>query len=352
MKKRILGLIMAMTMVVSIAGCGSGGSSGDSDLAAAETEAPAAEETEDADSGSETADSGEAELMKAEDIVVCFVNKGQNAWLEQQSVGVEDACSDLGMEKPTIVYPDSQENAEAQVQAIEDFMALGANVIIIDPISADVVRQALQSAKDQGIVVIDVDTVGGLNDLTHASIGLDEYTASYNGAEYFSKNYLAEGDGVIIVAGAQGDPGGENRLKGMTEACEANGITVLGYQNTDWSVAKATSVVEDMIISYGDDIKGVLVPSDDLGIGALTALEQAGMSDVKMMGYGGFQVALDAIADGRMSMTVGMHPYQDGYQAVEVAVNILTKGEYPAEQFIDVGTDLITTENYTEFEGF
>lgn len=351
MKKKIFGLVLAVTMVFSMIGCGSGSEP----EAVNEPETEETKEATDTDGGTEKTEVGEtanAELMKAEDIVVCFANKGQNAWLEQQSIGVQEACSALGLAEPTIVYPDSQSNAEAQVQAIEDFVALDANVIIIDPISADVVRQALQNAKDQGIIVIDVNTVGGLNDLTYASIGLDEYNASYSGAEKFCKDYLGGEGGVIILAGAQGDPGGENRLKGMTEACEANGVEVLGYQYTDWSVEKATSTTEDLIISYGDDIKGVLVPSDDMGLGAITALEQAGMKNVKMMGYGGFQIALDAIGEGKMSMTVGMHPYLGGYQAVETAVNILTKGEYPKEQFIDVGTDLITTENYTEFKGF
>ncbi|MGI6012610.1 MAG: sugar ABC transporter substrate-binding protein [Ruminococcus sp.] len=353
MKKKVISALLAVTMVAVMMGCGgnseTGGGSESGESAAAESDAGAeteSQEKEEAETGAE------GETMAAEDIVVGFANKGQNAWLEQQSVGIQDACKDLGLPEPTIVYADSQENAESQVQAIEDFMSLGANVIIIDPISADVVKQALQNAKDQGVVVIDVDTIGGLDDVTHCSIGLDEYTASYNGAEKFCQDYLEEGDGVVIIAGSQGDPAAENRLKGMKEACEANGIKVLGSQYTDWSVAMATTVMEDLIVSKGDEIDGVLVPSDDLGIGAITALEQAGMTDVKMMGYGGFQIALDAIDEGQMSMTVGMHPYDNGYQAVETAVNILTKGEYPEEHFIDVGTDLITTENYTEFEGF
>lgn len=350
MKKRLLGLLVGMAMVVSMIGCGGGDAAESKEASgteAADSEEDAAKDDAEADSGAD------GTLMKAEDIVVCFANKGQNAWLEQQSIGVKEACKDLGLPDPTVVYADSQENAESQVQAIEDFMSLGANVIIIDPISSDVVKQALQNAKDEGVVVIDVDSVGGLNDVTNCSIGLDEYTASYEGAEKFCQDYLEKGDGVIIIAGNQGDTNGENRLKGMTEACEANGIEVLGSQYTDWTAAKTTAAMEDFITSKGDEIKGVLVPSDDMGLGAITALEQAGMIDnVKMMGYGVFQVALDAIADGKMSMTVGMHPYDCGYQAVENAVNILTKGEEPKEHFIDVGTDLITTENYQEFKGF
>ena len=50
--------------------------------------------------------------------------------------------------------------------------------------------------KDEGVVVIDVDSVGGLNDVTDCSIGLDEYTASYEGAEKFCQDYLEKGTGL------------------------------------------------------------------------------------------------------------------------------------------------------------
>jgi ABC-type sugar transport system substrate-binding protein len=70
------------------------------------------------------------------------------------------------------------------------------------------------------------------------------------------------------------------------------------------------------------------------------------------MGYGGFQIALDAIRDGKMEMTIGMHPYLCGYRAVEIAKDILLGNKYPPQRFIDVGTELIDRTNYTQFKGF
>jgi ABC-type sugar transport system substrate-binding protein len=285
------------------------------------------------------------------EIVVCYAIKGQNAWLEELGRGTQDACKEFGIPAPTIVYADSQINAESQVTAIEDFMALGANVIIIDPISPPVVRQALQNARNQGVITIDTDTVGELDDVTHASIGLDEYNASLQGASKFLTS-LNKGDGVVIITGTQGDNNGENRLRGMTKAIEDAGMARLGYQYTDWSPPQATAAMEDFITRFGDRIKGVMVSSDDLGLGALAALEQAGMSRVKIMGYGGFQIAFDAIRDGKMEMTIGMHPYMCGYRAVEIAKDILLNNSYPPQRFIDVGTDLIDRTNYTRFKGF
>lgn len=353
MKRKILGMAMALAMTASLIGCGSGGDDAQTETPDTTTEKVTEETTEPESTEDSNNEGGAVESKDPADIVVAYAIKGQNAWLEQQAVGCQAACEELGLPSPTIVYAESQQDAESQVKAIEDFMALGADIIIIDPISATVARQALTNAKEQGVVVIDTDTVGELTDLTYASVGLDEYTASYEGATEFATSYLEEGDGVVIIAGEQGDANAENRLKGMTEACEANGIAVLGHQYTDWTPAKTTDAMEDFITNYGDEMKGVLVPSDDMAMGAITALEQANKIDqVKIMGYGGFQVAIDAIENGTMSMTVGMHPYMCGYEAVKIGYDIIVNDKYPAEQFIDVGTDLITTENYTEFDGF
>jgi ribose transport system substrate-binding protein len=285
-------------------------------------------------------------------IVVCYAIKGQNAWLEEQGKGAQDACREFGIPAPTIIYADSQVNAESQVRAIEDFMSLGANVIIIDPISAPVVKQALQNAKNQGVITIDTDTVGDLDEVTYASVGLDEYNASLQGTQKFVRS-LNKGDGVVIITGTQGDNNAENRLGGMTKGLEDAGMVRLGYQYTDWTPAQTTSAMEDFITRFGDRLNGVMVSSDDMGMGAITALEQARMIDkVKIMGYGGFQIALDAIRDGKMEMTIGMHPYMCGYRAVEIAKDILLNNKYPPQRFIDVGTDLVDKTNYTTFKGF
>ena len=71
-----------------------------------------------------------------------------------------------------------------------------------------------------------------------------------------------------------------------------------------------------------------------------------------MAGYGGFQIAVDAIKEGSMYMTVGMNPYQGGDQSVEIINDILTKDQYPEEEFIDVGAEMVTADNVDSWEGF
>ena len=341
--KKLLAILLALLMVLTVAGC-------------AKEEAPAddaadAPADDAADASADDAADGEFTAKDPSEIKICYTIKGKNAWLEQQGLGCIEACEELGIPEPTIVYNEDQTDAAAQSQAIEDMIALEPDAIIIDPTQPPVIAAALQSAVDAGIIVIETDTVGDL-DMVTASIGLDEYTAAYTQAETLCAA-LNEGDAVVIVAGAQGDNNSENRLAGQQDACADAGIEVLDYQYTDWSADKSAAVMEDMITRFSGEFQGVLTPSDDMTVACINALDQAGIiDDVLVAGYGGFQIAVDAINEGTMYMTVGMRPYMCGYEAVQVVYNILVNNEYPAETWIDVGAEMVTAENVGSWNGF
>lgn len=284
-------------------------------------------------------------------IKICYSIKGQNAWLEEQARGCKEACTKLGLPEPTIVFNKDQSDAASQAQAIQDMVALNPDIIIVDPTSATVLSKTLQEAADSGIIIMETDTCGGL-DMVTASIGLDEYSAAYEQAKLLC-GQLTKGDSVVIVAGEQGDANSESRLSGQKAACEDAGIKVLASQYTNWSAEQASSAMEDLITRFSGEFKAVLTPSDDMALGCITALQQAGIIDkVLVAGYGGFQIAIDEITKGTMFMTVGMKPYQCGYQAVQIGYDILVNNKYPAEKFINVGADMITAENASSWQGF
>ena len=284
-------------------------------------------------------------------IVICYSIKGQNAWLEEQGRGAIEACEALGIPKPTVVYLQNRSDAASQARDIEDMIALNPDAIIVDPTSATVLSTVLRNAADSGIIIIETDTVGDL-DMVVASIGLDEYKAAYEQGKTLCAE-LKKGDAVVIIAGQQGDNNSEGRLKGQQDACAEAGVRVLAHQYTNWTADEAAAAMEDLITRFSGEFKGVLTPSDDMTVAAINALEQAGIiDDVLVAGYGGFQIAVDAIKAGKMFMTVGMKPYQCGYQAVEIIFDILVNNKYPEEKWVNVGADMITKENVSSWKGF
>ena len=346
--KKAIALVMTSAMALTVIGCGESSDSGSSSNSGSASEAQSASS---ADSSSGSAASSSFTAKDSSEIKICYSIKGKNAWLEQQATGCIDACEELGIPEPTIVYNEDQGDAASQSQAIEDMVALGPDAIIIDPTQATVVASALQNAADSGIIIIETDTVGDL-DMVTASIGLDEYNAAYEQATTLCEA-LEDGDKVVIIAGTQGDNNAENRLQGQKDACADAGIEVLDAQYTNFSADEAANVMEDMVTRFNGEFQGVLTPSDDMTVACINALDQAGIiDDVLVAGYGGFQIAVDAIEAGTMYMTVGMRPYQCGYQAVQVINNILTKNEYPEDTWIDVGAEMVTADNVNSWEGF
>ncbi len=346
--KKAIAWILTSAMALTVIGCGESSESGNSSRSGSTSKAQTASSGS-GNSGSEASTSFTAK--DPSEIKICYSIKGKNAWLEQLAIGCMDACEELGIPEPTIVYNEDPSDAASQSQAIEDMVALGPDAIIIDPTQATVIASALKNAADSGIIIIETDTVGDL-DMVTASIGLDEYHAAYEQAATLCEA-LEDGDKVVIVAGTQGDNNAENRLQGQKDACADAGIEILDAQYTDFSADKAASVMEDMITRFNGEFQGVLTPSDDMTVACINALQQADIiDDVLVAGYGGFQIAADAIEAGTMYMTVGMRPYQCGYQAVQVIHNILTKNEYPKETWIDVGAEMVTADNVDSWEGF
>ncbi|MGI6175708.1 MAG: sugar ABC transporter substrate-binding protein [Christensenellales bacterium] len=332
--RKTLAILLALVMILAFVGCSSSDSSKDS-----------------ANNSKDTDNSGEFTAKAPSEIVVCYSIKGQNSWLEEQGRGAIEACEKLGIPKPTIVYNQDQADAASQSRAIEDMVALDPDVIIVDPTSATVLSTVLQNAADSGIIIIETDTCGDL-DMVTASVGLDEYEAAYEQGKTLCAE-LSAGDAVVIIAGQQGDNNAESRLKGQQDACKDAGIEVLDHRYTNWSADESAAAMEDLITRFSGEFQGVLTPSDDMTCACITALEQAGIiDDVLVAGYGGFQIAVDAINAGTMFLTVGMKPYQCGYQAVEITHDILVNNKYPAEKWVNVGADIITKDNVSTWKGF
>src|SRR5690606_21785204 len=82
-------------------------------------------------------------------------------------------------------------------------------------------------------------------------------------------------------------------------------IRILAEQTAEWDRAKAMSLMENWIQSYGSRIDAVFAQNDEMGMGALQALEQAGLKDqVLVVSIDAIQDALQAVKQGRLDATV------------------------------------------------
>ncbi|WP_234988084.1 sugar ABC transporter substrate-binding protein [Demequina sp. NBRC 110056] len=120
--------------------------------------------------------------------------------------------------------------------------------------------------------------------------------------------------GIIALQGILDTSAAKDRFIGLENSLEANpGITLLDQQAADFDRTSAFNITKTLITKHGDEIKGVWAANDDMALGALQALEAAGMSDVAVAGIDAVPEAVQAVADGTMTATVSVDgPWQGG----------------------------------------
>ena len=300
MKKRILAMLMASAMAVSMAACSSNTQQG----------------TEPADQAESTGNAG--------DVSISVILKAQNSeYWNAVTAGAEQAAADLGC-KVSVQGPSSESAYDEQINMIETVLNSNEyDAMVLAPLQPDSAKTAVSNAS---IPVLAVDTTFPADNLV-SYIGVSNEDAAKAGGEYIAEQLGGSGN-VVILAGVQADTTSEDRIKGWTEGLEAGGCTVLDMQYT--------SAMEGLMQQYPDQIDAVVCHSDDVAMGAANAVQG---TDILVCGFGGISGA-EPVKDGTLTATVDIGPYEMGYNCVARALDAAQGKEidtfYPTEpQIID-----------------
>ncbi|WP_193606614.1 sugar ABC transporter substrate-binding protein [Nocardioides lijunqiniae] len=144
---------------------------------------------------------------------------------------------------------------------------------------------------------------------------------TYNGVESGKQigDALAEAiggsGGIIALQGILDTGAAKDRFAGLEESLAANtDVELLDEQTANFSRQEALEVTKTLLTKHGDDVKGIWAANDDMALGALEALKQAGKEgEVAVVGIDAVPDALTAIEDGAMTATVSSDgPWQGG----------------------------------------
>ena len=125
-------------------------------------------------------------------------------------------------------------------------------------------------------------------------------------------------------------------------------MQLLADQAADWDRAKAMTLMENWIQSYGGEIQAVFAQNDEMGMGALIALEQANLKEkVVVASVDAIADALRAVKEGRLDATVFQDAKGQGGVAVETAVQ-LALGQSVEKAFF-IPFQLVTRDNVSMF---
>jgi ABC-type sugar transport system substrate-binding protein len=214
---------------------------------------------------------------------------------------------------------DAQQKQENQIRAVRSFIAQGVDAIFIAPVVATGWDAVLKEAKDAKIPVVLLDRAIDTKD---DSLYLTAVTSDTVYEGKVAGEWLAKETGgkcnVVELQGTVGSSPAINRKKGFDEVVAANpGMKIVRTQSGDFTRTKGKEVMESFIKAEGGgkNICAVYAHNDDMAIGAIQAIKEAGLKpgkDIKVVSIDGVPDIFKAMADGEANATVELTPNMAG----------------------------------------
>lgn len=239
-------------------------------------------------------------------------------------------------------------DAGKMVNDIEDMVATrNIDALVVLPFESEPLTSPVQAVKEAGIWVTVVDrglSVPGIEDLYVAG---DNTGFGRVAGEYFAES-LKEGDNIVVLRGIPTTLDNE-RVEAFTAAIDGSGINVLDMQHGNWNRDDAFNVMQDFLSKY-EDIDAVWAADDDMAIGVLEAIAQAGREDdMWVVGGAGMKQIIKRIMDGDPQLPINVtYPPAQISTAIELTALGLVSSTPVSGRFI-IGSQLVTPENAEQF---
>ncbi|HXT09688.1 MAG TPA: sugar ABC transporter substrate-binding protein [Roseiarcus sp.] len=275
--------------------------------------------------------------------------------------GAEFAKS-IGAKCETLVTEGNSEKGISDIKAL--LQRTGGKLILnVDPNDspdARVIVEAVQKAG--GYVVTQWNKPDDLHPWDHnpnyvAHMSFDGVPAAKAVAQQLFKAFGGEG-GVVGIGGILSNVPAIERKAGLDQAIAESGgkVKLLDFQPADWNEQKAFDVTQAWLTRFSGKIKGVFAANDDMGLGALEALRQAGLAGkVPVVGLDGISAAVKAVEVGEFAGTVAWDPLWTGGMGLAIAHAAATGkidiSKEPKEHREMYGTSvLVTKESVAAFK--
>ena len=280
-------------------------------------------------------------------IVLGFSQIGaESEWRTANTESIKQAAKDAGIE---LKFSDAQQKQENQIKAIRSFIAQKVDVIGLSPVVETGWDTVLQEAKAAHIPVILTDRAVDSKDKSlYVTFMGSDFTEEGRKAANWLENFEKGKQGPINIVELQGTVGAApaiDRKKGFEEVISKDSrMKIIRSQTGDFTRAKGKEVMEAFLKAEGKNINVLYAHNDDMAIGAIQAIEEAGLKpgkDITIISIDGVKGAFEAMMAGKLNVTVECSPLlgpqlmaavKDVVAGKPVPPRILTKeGIFPQE---------------------
>lgn len=286
-------------------------------------------------------------------IVLGFSQIGaESEWRTANTESIKASAQAAGID---LKFSDAQQKQENQIKALRSFIQQKVDVIAFSPVVETGWDAVLQEAKAAKIPVILTD-----RSIKMSSGNAEDYYVSFMGSDFVEEGKRAgkwlvdtmkkDSDPVNIVElqGTVGSAPAIDRKTGFEDILKEHpNYKIIKSQTGDFTRAKGKEVMESFLKSAkadGQKIDVLYAHNDDMAIGAIQAIEEAGLKpgkDIIIVSIDGVKGAFEAMIAGKLNATIECSPLlgdqlmaaaKDLVAGKTIDKRIVTKeGVFPAE---------------------
>jgi len=237
----------------------------------------------------------------------------ESEWRTANTKSIKEAAQAEGI---NLKFSDAQQKQENQIKAIRSFIAQKVDVIAFSPVVETGWEPVLREAKAAKIPVILTDRAVNVKD--------DSLWVSFIGSDFVEEgrrsgrwlvDKMKDHQGTVNIVELQGTVGSApaiDRKVGFEEIIKDKPkFKIIRSQTGDFTRAKGKEVMEAFLKAEGKKINVLYAHNDDMAIGAIQAIEEAGMKpgkDIIIVSIDAVKGAFEAMIAGKLNVSVECSP--------------------------------------------
>jgi ribose transport system substrate-binding protein len=188
-------------------------------------------------------------------------------------------------------------DVSTQASQVDQLVNQKVDAIIVVPVQADSLGPQMTAAKNAKIPVIAVNTALSATGALTSAVLPDDVAAGAQEMEMMAKKLNGKGN-IVVLQGPLGSSPELDRTKGIQQTlAKYPDITIVAKDTANWKRDEAVNKTKNWLSSFGDRLNGIVSENDDMGLGAVQALSEAGRK-LPVVGIDGIQDGLDAVKNG------------------------------------------------------
>ncbi|EKS70820.1 MULTISPECIES: ABC transporter substrate-binding protein [Caballeronia] len=247
-------------------------------------------------------------------IVLGFAQVGaESEWRTANTESIKSSAKEAGID---LKFSDAQQKQENQIKAIRSYIAQKVDVIAFSPVVETGWETVLVEAKNAKIPVVLTDrAISSKDDSLYVTFIGSDFTEEGRKAGRWLVEKEKGNPGPINIVELQGTVGSApaiDRKKGFEEIIKSDPkFKIIRSQTGDFTRAKGKEVMEAFLKAEGKKINVLYAHNDDMAIGAIQAIEEAGMKpgkDIIIISVDGVKGAFEAMMAGKLNVSVECSP--------------------------------------------